>query len=88
MPAVRVPRRQLTDAHARRIKDRDLAGYDRLREAAIALAAERGLTTAWWRGTCRRIRPGRQLTARPTAALNYPKINPRRVSSLSLLDPK
>jgi hypothetical protein len=31
-------RRQLTDAHARRIKDRDLAGYDRLREAAIALA--------------------------------------------------
>ena len=45
-------RRQLTDAHARRIKDRDLAGYDRLRETAIALAAERGLTTAWWRGTC------------------------------------
>jgi len=35
----------------------------------------------------RRIRPDRQLTARPTAALNYPKINPRRVSSLSLLDP-
>jgi len=49
-------RRQLTDAHARRIKDRDLAGYDRLREAAIALAAERGLTTAWWRGTCLMLR--------------------------------
>ncbi len=29
----------------------------------------------------RRMRPDRQLTARPTAALNYPKINPRRVSS-------
>jgi hypothetical protein len=49
-------RRQLTDAHARRIKDRVLAGYDRLREAAIALAAERGLTTAWWRGTCLMLR--------------------------------
>jgi hypothetical protein len=49
-------RRPLTDAHARRIKDRDLAGYDRLREAAIALAAERGLTTAWWRGTCLMLR--------------------------------
>jgi glutamate decarboxylase len=35
--------------------------------------------------------PGRQPitrpTARPTAASNYPKINSRRVSSLSLLDP-
>jgi hypothetical protein len=50
------PRRQLTDAHARRIKDRDLAGYDRLRETAIALAAGRGLTTAWWRGTCLMLR--------------------------------
>jgi len=49
-------RRQLTDPHARRVKDRDLAGYDRLREAAIALAAERGLTTAWWRGTCLMLR--------------------------------
>jgi hypothetical protein len=49
-------RRQLTDAHARRIKDRDLAGYDRLRAAAIAVAAERGLTTAWWRGTCLMLR--------------------------------
>jgi hypothetical protein len=49
-------RRQLTDAHARRIKDRDLAGYDRLREAAIAMAAGRGLTTAWWRGTCLMLR--------------------------------
>ena len=49
-------RRQLTDAHARRVRDRDLAGYDRLREAAIALAAERGLTTAWWRGTCLMLR--------------------------------
>jgi hypothetical protein len=49
-------RRQLTDAHARRSKDRDLAGYDHLREAAIALAAERGLTTAWWRGTCLMLR--------------------------------
>jgi site-specific recombinase XerC len=49
-------RRQLTDAHARRIKDRDLAGYDRLRETAIAMAAERGLSTAWWRGTCLMLR--------------------------------
>jgi hypothetical protein len=49
-------RRQLTDAHARRIKDRDLAGYDRLREAVIAMAAERGLSTAWWRGTCLMLR--------------------------------
>jgi len=49
-------RRRLTDAHARRIKDRELADYDRLREAAIALAAERGLTTAWWRGTCLMLR--------------------------------
>ena len=49
-------RRQLTDAHARRIRDRDLAGYNRLREAAIALATERGLTTAWWRGTCLMLR--------------------------------
>jgi len=45
-------RRQLTAAHARRIKDRELAGYERLQEIAIALAAERGLTTAWWRGAC------------------------------------
>ncbi len=50
------PRRQLTDTHARRIKDRDLASYDRLRETAIALAAERGLSTAWWRGTCLMLR--------------------------------
>jgi hypothetical protein len=50
------PRRQLTDAYARRIKDRDLVGYDRLREAAISMAAERGLTTAWWRGTCLMLR--------------------------------
>lgn len=50
------PRRILTDTHARRIKHRDLAGYDRLREAAIALAAERGLSTAWWRGTCLMLR--------------------------------
>ena len=50
------PRRQLADAHARRIKDRDLAGYDRLRETVIALAAERSLSTAWWRGTCLMLR--------------------------------
>ena len=49
-------RRQLTDAHARRIKDRGLAGYDRLREITIVLAAERGLSTAWWRGTCFMVR--------------------------------
>ncbi|RVX40930.1 hypothetical protein EDD27_3377 [Nonomuraea polychroma] len=42
------PRRQLTDAHARRVKDRDLADYERLKDVAIALAAERGLSTAWW----------------------------------------
>ena len=49
-------RRQLTDAHARRIKDRELAGYERLMEAAVALAAERSLTTSWWRGTCLMLR--------------------------------
>ncbi|MGH3194896.1 MAG: hypothetical protein ACRDNT_02960 [Streptosporangiaceae bacterium] len=49
-------RRHLTIAHARRIKDRDLAGYERLREIAIALSAERGLTTAWWRGACLMVR--------------------------------
>ena len=50
------PHRQLTDTHARRIRHRDLAGYDRLRETAIAFAAERGLSTAWWRGTCLMLR--------------------------------
>ena len=50
------PHRQLTDIHARRIRHRDLDGYDRLRETAIALAAERGLSTAWWRGTCLMLR--------------------------------
>ncbi|HEY6423998.1 MAG TPA: hypothetical protein VIY28_12275 [Pseudonocardiaceae bacterium] len=50
------PRLRLTEAHARRIKDRDLADYDRLKQTAIALAAERGLSTAWWRGTCLMIR--------------------------------
>jgi hypothetical protein len=50
------PHRQLTDTHARRIRHRDLAGYNRLRETAIALAAERGLSTAWWRETCLMLR--------------------------------
>ncbi len=50
------PRRQLTDAHARRIKHRDLAGYEQLKDTAIALAAERGLSKAWWRGTCLMLR--------------------------------
>ncbi len=50
------PRRQLTDAHARRIKHRDLAGYDRLKDTAIAFAAERGLSTAWWRAACLMLR--------------------------------
>jgi hypothetical protein len=49
-------RRHLTDAHARRIKDRDLPDYIRLREVAIALAAERGFSAAWWRGTCLMLR--------------------------------
>ncbi|MGH3192296.1 MAG: hypothetical protein ACRDOL_34615 [Streptosporangiaceae bacterium] len=49
-------RRQLTIAHARRIKDRELIGYEHLREIAIALSAERGLTTAWWRGACLMVR--------------------------------
>jgi site-specific recombinase XerD len=50
------PRRRLTVNHARRIKDRDLADYDRLKQTAIRLATERGLSTAWWRGTCLMIR--------------------------------
>src|SRR5712692_4552378 len=50
------PRRQLTDAHAHRIKHRDLAGYDRLKDTAIAFAAERGLSTAWWRAACLMLR--------------------------------
>lgn len=50
------PRRRLTQAQARRIKDRDLTDYDRLKQTAIALAAERGLSTVWWRGTCLMIR--------------------------------
>jgi hypothetical protein len=50
------PHHHLADAHARRIKHRDLADYDRLKKAAIALATERGLSTAWWRMTCLMIR--------------------------------
>ncbi len=50
------PRRQLTDTHARRIRHRKLADYDRLRETAIAFAAERGLSKAWWRATCLMLR--------------------------------
>jgi len=50
------PRRQLTDTHARRIRHRELAGYEQLKDTAIALAAERGLSTAWWRGTCLMLR--------------------------------
>ena len=50
------PRRQLTDIHARRIRHRELAGYEQLKDTAIALAAERGLSKAWWRGTCLMLR--------------------------------
>jgi len=50
------PRRQLTDIHARRIRHRELAGYEQLKDTAIALAAERGRSTAWWRGTCLMLR--------------------------------
>ncbi|MFC6083006.1 hypothetical protein ACFP1K_17680 [Sphaerisporangium aureirubrum] len=50
------PRRQLTDAHARRIKHRDFADFDRLAEMAAALTAERGLSKAWWRTTCLMLR--------------------------------
>lgn len=50
------PRRQLTDTHARRIRHRELADFDRLAETAAVLAAERGLTKAWWRATCLMLR--------------------------------
>jgi site-specific recombinase XerD len=50
------PRRQLTDTHARRIKHRDLADYEWLKDTAIALATERGLSKAWWRSTCLMLR--------------------------------
>jgi hypothetical protein len=49
-------RRQLTEAHARRIRDRRFADYPRLRAAAIAKAAEQGLSTAWWRALCWMLR--------------------------------
>ncbi|MGH3261571.1 MAG: hypothetical protein ACRDNS_06210, partial [Trebonia sp.] len=50
------PRRQLTQTHVRRIRDRDLADYDRLRSLAIAKAAEQGLSKAWWRAACWMLR--------------------------------
>ena len=50
------PRRRLTDAHARRIKHRDLADFDRLTETAAAFAAEQGVGKAWWRATCLALR--------------------------------
>lgn len=49
-------RRRLTEDHARRIRDRDLADYDRLRSAAIAKADRDGLSTAWWRAVCWMLR--------------------------------
>ncbi|MFC7265502.1 site-specific integrase [Streptomyces lutosisoli] len=50
------PRRQLTQTHVRRIRDRDLADYDRLRSAAIAKATKEGLSTMWWRAACWMLR--------------------------------
>ncbi|GAA2128870.1 hypothetical protein [Actinomadura napierensis] len=50
------PRRQLTDAHARRLRHRDLPDYENLKDTATALAAERELSKAWWRGTCLMLR--------------------------------
>ena len=48
--------RNLTLAQAGRIRDRDLEGYAQARAAVIAYAAERGLSTAWWREVDLRIR--------------------------------
>src|SRR5260370_1433053 len=60
-PAARVlsrsaPRGQRPDPPPRRIEHRDLSGYDRLKDTAIAFAAGRGLSTAWWRAACRMLR--------------------------------
>jgi hypothetical protein len=49
-------RRRLTEDHARRIRDRDLADYDRLRSAAVTKASQDGLSTAWWRSVCWMLR--------------------------------
>ena len=54
-PAVPAPA-AAPDIHARRIRHRELAGDEQLKDTAIALAAERGLSKAWWRGTCLMLR--------------------------------
>jgi site-specific recombinase XerC len=48
--------RRLTLAQARRIRDRELPDYARVRAAMIASAAERGYGTAWWRAVDLRLR--------------------------------
>lgn len=50
------PRRLLAQDHVRRIRDRDLADYERLRAIAIAQAAEQGFSKAWWRAACWMLR--------------------------------
>lgn len=50
------PRRQLAQEHVRRVRDRDLADYDRLQAIAVAQAAEQGLSKAWWRAACWMLR--------------------------------
>lgn len=50
------PRRHLAQEHVRRIRDRDLTDYDRLRSIAVARAAEQGSSKAWWRAACWMLR--------------------------------
>ncbi|MEV4078620.1 hypothetical protein [Nonomuraea fuscirosea] len=50
------PRRQLTNAQAWSIQDRDLPDFEPLREIVIAHAADHGLSTQWWRVVCLMIR--------------------------------
>jgi integrase len=48
--------RILTDATARQIRDRDVRDYERVREQALAYAAEHGYTTAWRNWVCRLLK--------------------------------
>jgi integrase len=50
------PRRQLTNAQAWSIQDRDLPDFEPLREIVISHAADHGLSTQWWRVVCLMIR--------------------------------
>lgn len=48
--------RELTLEHARRIRDRELRDYPRVRAAVIAYADERSYSSAWWRAVDLRLR--------------------------------